>query len=58
MFYIKLGGRFLYNIICEVDCVLECIYGWYRDGYLLYIYIRGNSLFVIRFYYYCGFLRF
>lgn len=57
-FYTKLGGRPLHNITCEADCVPECTYGWYREGYPLYAYTRGNSLFATRSYYYRGSLRF
>lgn len=60
MFYIKLDGIFLYNIICKVDCLLECIYEWYRKGRYLnkYLYIVGNNLFVMNFDNYKNFLRF
>uniref|UniRef100_A0A8W8KXQ9 Uncharacterized protein n=1 Tax=Magallana gigas TaxID=29159 RepID=A0A8W8KXQ9_MAGGI len=50
-FYTKQGGKPLHDITCEADCVPECTYTWYREGYR-YWYTAGNSLFATRSYYY------
>uniref|UniRef100_A0A8W8KY94 Ig-like domain-containing protein n=1 Tax=Magallana gigas TaxID=29159 RepID=A0A8W8KY94_MAGGI len=56
-FYTKRGGKPLHDITCEADCVPECTYTWYREGYR-YWYTAGNSLFATRSYYYSGSSRF
>lgn len=56
-FYTKREGKPLHDIICEADCVPECTYWWYREGYL-YPYTTGNNLFATNSYYYSGSSRF
>eukprot|EP00105_Crassostrea_gigas_P045799 XP_019929947.1 PREDICTED: hemicentin-1 [Crassostrea gigas] len=56
-FYTKLRGKPLHDITCEADCVPECTYRWYIEGYR-FTYTTGNSLFATRSYYYRGSLRF
>lgn len=43
-FYTKQYGKPLHDITCEADCLPECTYKWYREGYL-YSYTTGNNLF-------------
>nr|XP_034303515.1 hemicentin-2-like [Crassostrea gigas] len=56
-FYKKRYGKTLHDITCEADCVPECTYTWYREGYS-YRYTTGNSLFATRYYYYSDSSRF
>lgn len=41
-FYTKRYGKPLHDIICVADCLPECTYWWYREGYP---FTKGNSLF-------------